>query len=123
MLEPIAAYELLAREKLKVQVGEFLSYNIGPDDQSVKTVLELVDQVKKKWDLEVTNLGPGSAKFHEARLLSLDNTKIKHETSWRPRWSFAETVNTTLNWYKLFSEGNDALALCSQDIRKFKEGV
>ena len=121
VLEPVTAYEILAREKLNAETGEFFSYNIGPDNQSVKTVGELVHEVRNTWKLAIKNAASESLDFHEAMLLSLDNTKIKHQTSWRPRLSFSETVKLTLNWYRLFSEGHDALTLCLRDINYFTE--
>ncbi len=72
-------------------------YNIGADNE--KTNLELVkstlDIMEKPHDLiEFVADRPG----HDRRY-AIDSARIKHETGWEPRISFAEGLEKTVEWY------------------------
>jgi CDP-glucose 4,6-dehydratase len=121
VLEPIFAYMLLASEYLGKPKTSFSSFNIGPENENIKTVKNLAEKVTDMWDLTIEKDAPATGQPHEATLLSLDNSKIKNETSWTPRWEFEETVQKTLNWYRLFNQGDDALKLCEADLSDYLE--
>ena len=119
VLEPIHAYTLIVEETLTSAPGSYSSFNVGPDASNIKTVNELVKEVTKYWNLIVHNNDNNKIKLHEAQLLSLDNTKVKSETSWRPKWDFEMTIKKTINWHERFLQTDDALSLCLEDMDNY----
>ena len=119
VLEPVHAYTLIVEEILTSVPGSYFSFNVGPDNSNIKTVNELVTEVTKYWNLKIHHDDKNKIKFHEAQLLSLDNTKVKSETSWRPKWDFEMTIKKTINWYERFLQTDDALTLCCEDINNY----
>lgn len=119
VLEPIHAYTLIVEETLTSKPGSYSSFNIGPDNSNIKTVSDLVKQVTKFWNLNIFQNDPNKVALYEAHLLSLDNTKVKSETSWRPKWDFETTIEKTINWYDRFLQTDDALTLCVGDINNY----
>jgi len=119
VLEPIHAYTLIVEEILTSAPGSYSSFNVGPDASSIKTVNELVNEVTKCWSLKIHHDYKNKIKLHEAQLLSLDNSKVKSETSWRPKWDFEMTIKKTINWYERFLQTDNALALCDEDINDY----
>ena len=59
---------------------------------------------------------------HEAGALRLCIDKAVDQLAWRPRWSVAEAVRRTAEWYRRFyaSPSPDALAACRQDIEAYE---
>ena len=119
VLDPIYAYTLLVEEELSNSPCSYFSYNIGPDGGNIKSVSDLVNEVKNFWDLEIHQNIYADSDMHEANLLSLDNSKIKSQTSWRPNWDFKKTIEITLDWYRKFSQNTNTIALCHADIENY----
>ena len=61
--------------------------------------------------------------LHEAKLLSLDNTKSKIELGVTPNWNYDNAVRYTIEWYKHFQDKIDAKYLCLNDINRFFEDL
>ena len=119
VLEPVFSYLLLVSDYFNGKTAFYDSFNIGPEPGNIKSVADLTNEVQKKWNITVETLLPDDQKLHEANLLSLDNTKIKYETIWKPKWGFETTIDKTLNWYQQYSSGRDALDLCRLDISQY----
>ena len=50
-----------------------------------------------------------SAKYHEAKNLSLDINKAKETLGWEPKWNLKETIEKVVDWYKEEMSGKDSL--------------
>ncbi len=124
VLEPLSGYLVLAEKlysfqnKTKgVEENPFsCAFNFGPNLDSNKNVLELVNQILIYWPGEwkinntVTNL-------HEAKRLHLNIDKAFNLLDWMPRLGFDETVQRTVNWYKNFYQKDiSAFSLCLSDL-------
>ena len=77
------------------------SFNFGPPIASNRTVEELVQEILKHW--------PGTWEEHterharkEAGKLNLAIDKAHHTLGWHPRWNFAETIQHTVEWYRMY---------------------
>jgi CDP-glucose 4,6-dehydratase len=68
-----------------------------------------VVEILKHWDGRWEDLSDPHA-VHEANLLNLATDKAFHHLGWRPVWSFEETIERTVHWYK---NANSAAALTS----------
>ncbi|MCH3703359.1 hypothetical protein LZB55_08795, partial [Campylobacter lari] len=56
---------------------------------------------------------------HEAGLLTLDTSKARAVLGVAPRWPLATAVTRSMDWYRRFDAGEDALALCQADIDRY----
>lgn len=106
VLEPLYAYCLLAY-KLSLEDGsEYCSaWNVGPDEDSCVSVLELAHIFLSKWgsgDYKLDENSSNQAK--EAKLLMLDASKAKRELGWRSVLSVEQAISMTALWYKAFLE-------------------
>ncbi len=94
-------------------------WNFGPALESVRPVSDLIDLVTQRWPEGCWHHSADTQAVHEARLLALDPSKAERELGWKPRWSFAQGVNTTVDWYHAVHQGADPSALSLQQIQSF----
>ena len=128
VLEPLTGYLMLAQKIYNTNKFSDTSincdlqgaFNFGPDIDSNKSVIELVNEIFKTWpgkyDVKSNKNSP-----HEAKLLYLSSEKAKRYLNWRNKWSFKETIYKTINWYKKIYSGINALKCCIDDIESFEE--
>ena len=125
VLDPLSGYLVLA-EKLYKNNGNLLdpltsSFNFGPNIESNKKVIELIDEISKYW--------PGlkfdksyNQNLHEANKLNLQTDKVFHHLKWRPKWGFENSVRKTIEWYKKFYyEKISAQTACLFDIEEYMD--
>ena len=115
VLEPIMAYLLIAK-------GEHPGwYNVGPNDNDCFQTGKLVDVFVRCWGdglkwIEKTDGGP-----HEAGFLKLDSTKMKSTFGWEPKWDLNYAVSKTVEWYKIWNNGDDIKACMKRQIKEYIE--
>ncbi|MCO4805599.1 MAG: CDP-glucose 4,6-dehydratase [Flavobacteriales bacterium] len=100
VLDPLNGYLTLAARLAEDPIKYATGYNFGPQPNDERTVLDMVE-------LAIENWGEGSFespelknKPHEAGLLKLAIDKAMHELEWKPRFTSAEAVQWTVNWYR-----------------------
>ena len=104
ILEPLTGYLLLGALMYEDGAKYSSAWNFGPNDESIKTVAELVKRVIKYW-------GGGTYTIdtlnhpHEAAFLKLDASKARALLGWKPIYDIYEAVEKTINWYKNFYNG------------------
>jgi CDP-glucose 4,6-dehydratase len=111
VLEPLSGYLLLGACLMRaikdypgksenIDLDRLCSgFNFGPMLDSNRSVAELVQEVLKHWTGEWIDKSDPNA-LHEAGRLNLGIDKAFHMMGWRPVWTFEETVNQTVMWYK-----------------------
>jgi CDP-glucose 4,6-dehydratase len=110
ILECLSGYLALG-QKLSDGNKDFAdSWNFGPGLDGNKSVLDLLEEIKKelpniKWKLR-DMLHP-----HEANLLYLNSEKARDRLDWKPVWSFEESVKNTSNWYKNWFDHKEVVSL------------
>ncbi len=122
VLEPVAAYLLLARRMLEAGHEFAGPWNFGPYSRDVRTVGEVAARFAEIWGpeagLDLTrdlNQGP-----HEAGLLTLDCTKAHSLLGWRPRLDLDAALIWCAGWYRAWADGKmDLRALCNTRIDEF----
>ena len=77
----------------------------------VKKVLNIWP-IKKKIKLK-------KSKMHESKFLSLNIEKAKKELNWKPKLTFNETIELTVDWYKNYLENKDMEKITSEQIKFF----
>jgi CDP-glucose 4,6-dehydratase len=99
VLEPLSGYLAIGEELLLGNKNFADAWNIGPNQESNVSVLELVKTAQKYWDKILYDFDKGENP-HEAEFLMLDNSKANQLLKWQPVWNFQQTIRYTINWYK-----------------------
>lgn len=119
VLELLYGYLLLGM-KLYLDPKAFQgAYNFGPEKGDEMTVEELVKTAIDVWGSGVFEHRPDEEKLHEAGVLRLEIDKAKQVLGWQPHWRSDEAVEKTMNWYKVVSDGKDALVCCREQIEEY----
>lgn len=120
VLDPLSGYLVLAEKIYKDNDELFDAFNFGPNVESNKTVLELVNEINKYWPGKSMIISE-EENIHEAGLLNLQIDKAFHLLKWRPTWDFQETIFRTINWYKKRNQGISSINCCLDDLNEFFE--
>jgi CDP-glucose 4,6-dehydratase len=112
VLEPLGGYILLA------QKGIDEAFNFGPSLEDCLPVQELVKKLMGYWNSEM-KIKIEEAKFHEANLLKLDNSKAKSILNWAPKLSVEQAIQKTAVWYKEFYTRQDVISLTEKQIFEY----
>lgn len=118
VLEPLRGYLMLAEHLASASDGVDAAWNFGPDEAEARPVIDVAQAV-------VAGLGQGriempdrGADLHEARLLHIDSAKAR-SLGWAPVLDFEQTIGMTTDWYRRWSSGEDAAALCAEQIEDY----
>lgn len=103
VLEPLSGYLILGQKLLKKKLNNYLypSWNFGPEKKNCKEVIQMVNKVLHYWQIKKKIIN-NKFEMHESKFLSLNITKAKKELEWKPKLTFDETIQLTVNWYKNF---------------------
>ena len=119
VLEPLAGYLALAEQLWSSDNPSFQSgFNFGPNPNSVRSVRDLVSEALRHWPGNWTDVRPKGAP-HEAGLLSLDPSKSEALLGIKPRWTFEQTIEKTINWYRAVGDGKSAVDVTESQLRDF----
>jgi CDP-glucose 4,6-dehydratase len=124
VLEPLSGYLWLGARLLARQPGlNGEAFNFGPDGSVNQSVAQLLDAMRERWPGVSWQVPEGSGRGgHEARLLKLSCDKALFHLNWRAVLEFAETVEFTVDWYRLWRERSvDMLELTQRQIERYCE--
>jgi len=119
VLEPLSGYldlgaELFERKELH---GE--AFNFGPRAEQNHTVLQLLTDLAKYWNIKepykVTDIIP----FHEAGLLKLNCDKALFYLKWQSTMLYPDTIRFTSEWY--FDYYNNIGDIYQKTIKQIEE--
>jgi CDP-glucose 4,6-dehydratase len=121
VLEPLSGYLSLAEKMLSSPSPQWCeAWNFGPEQESEKTVGELVDLFIKAWGSGNWEDISSPYHLHEAGILRLKIAKAKKNLDWCPTWSFEEMIQRTAHWYRsVLLNGADARTACETDIKTY----
>lgn len=118
VLEPLAGYLTLA-QALWMQPELAGAYNFGPHTHQAASVGEVIDLACGAYGIGLIRYENSADQVHEARWLALETTQAQTVLGVHPRWTLAQCVKQTMNWYRQFAEGEDARDLCNADFNAF----
>ena len=119
VLEPLSGYLCLA-EQLWADPKLADSYNFGPETAEAATVRNVMELARAAYGRGEIAWGDGLQGVHEAGWLSLEVAKARYSLGVTPRWSLAECVARTMNWYRYQASGTDVATICFEDIAAFE---
>jgi CDP-glucose 4,6-dehydratase len=120
-LEPLSGYLVLAAALLDKPDTATGSWNFGPAEDSIHTVLDVVERSIGHWGAGAVQVEEPDSKLHEAGLLNLNCDKAHTKLGWRPRWGFEQTLEHTIGWYREQHVGTPALELTRRQIHQYTE--
>jgi len=100
VLEPVFGYLMLGACMEEDPVRFADAYNFGPRPKDELTVRELVEIAIDKWGSGTYSAPELANQPHEANLLKLAIDKAESELGWTPRFTSAESIGWTMEWYK-----------------------
>ena len=119
VLEPLSAYLVLAQE-LFINGDEFAEgWNFGPNDQDCKPVSWILDQMVNSWGNGASWVLDKNNNPHEAGFLKLDCSKAASKLKWKPKWNLQFTINSIVDWHKLYFKGGDIKKQCLKEINTY----
>lgn len=118
VLEPLGAYLLIVKRQYEDPSLQG-AYNVGPNEADAITTGEIADLFTGYWGdgAEWTSKSDGGP--HEAGLLLLDNSKIRDELGWKPKWTIRDAVEKTVKWSKNYTEGGDVRSETDREIEEY----
>lgn len=118
VLESLTGYLVLV-ERLWSDSSLASAWNFGPPTGEVATVRDVAEMACARYGRGEIVWGDGADGPHEAGILTLDTSKARAMLGVTSRWSLSESIERTMNWYRLMAEGVDVRALCEADINAF----
>lgn len=118
VLEPLTGYLALARALWDTPALAD-AYNFGPETTEAASVRAVVDLAQAAYGRGRIRYAQQLEGPHEAGLLTLDTSKARTALRVGPRWSLTQAVGRSMDWYRRFDAGEDALALCHADIDEY----
>ncbi len=127
VLEPLRGYLVLAQALLEHGTRLDGAWNFGPQAGAVQPVSEVVGRFAESWSRTAgksaqwaVDEGPHP---HEAHTLCLDCSKAGAELKWASALSFSDALELTAGWYGRFLAGENARALCLEQIAGYEASV
>ena len=118
VLEPLAAYLMIAMEQFKDKKYAGF-YNVGPDESDCITTGVLVDTFCNKWGEGLKWVNKYDGGPHEANFLKLDCSKLKTTFGWKPRWNFDTAIEKSVEWSKVYAANGDVVKCMDMQIDEF----
>ncbi len=119
VLDPLLGYLKLAMLMSKNPRKFDQSWNFGPQNNEVKSVIEVLNIFYKANNLKCEFVLDEKNNAHEAGILKLDISKSNSLLKWQPIIDTNQAIELTARWYKLFMEGKPAIELVNNDIKHF----
>jgi CDP-glucose 4,6-dehydratase len=121
VLEPLCGYLLLA-ERLAEDPKTFGGgWNFGPAEEDARPVAWIADQIVSAWGDGAKWAKVGSDELHEAHFLKVDASKARACLDWRPSLRLEHGLRWTVDWYRRFLGGGEALRLTEEQIEQYCE--
>lgn len=126
VLDCLNGYDIIVENLLnnpKDISGEI--FNVAPETTDLVEVNKIVDEVSNcYYDLTNSKMHPceikHDLKIHEAQLLSLNPSKIKHKLNYMPKYDYRKAVQKSVEWYlEVFSNGADAYDVTVRQINDY----
>ncbi len=123
VLEPVAAYLMIAKAQYEDWEKYEGSYNVGPDETDCWTTGDLVTLFCEKWNAvagsHVTWKNEYDGGPHEANFLKLDCSKLKSVFGWKPRWNVETTMEKIVEWSLVYLKDGDVAECMRKQIEEF----
>ena len=118
VLDTLFGYILFIMKK-QTQNKEVSTLNFGPKKKFKKfTVINVVEIAKsffEHFNYKIVNKN----EFYEVKNLFLDSTLAKKHLNFEQKWNTDKSIELSLEWYRNYQLGKDAMELCIKDIKLY----
>lgn len=122
VLEPLHGYLCLAQHLWHGSAPP-VSYNFGPLPHDAATVRDVINMARAAYGSGDIEWGGDHHDIeYEANWLALETALAKKTLGVQPRWTLEESITRTLLWYRKQHEGQNARALCLEDLEAYSLG-
>jgi CDP-glucose 4,6-dehydratase len=120
VLEPLSGYLDLAQRLFEDGASCAEAWNFGPREEDARSVAWILEYLAPrlstlKWQRDS---GPHP---HEAHYLRLDSSKARVGLGWAQRWSLANALDRSLEWYIAWKAGQDMRQFSLSQLRAYRE--
>ncbi len=122
VLEPLFAYLMIARRQYENPEAEGW-YNVGPDYSDCVDTARLASLFTGFWGEGAAWKSIAAGGPHEAAFLKLDCSRIREKLGWTPKWNIEKAVEKTVEWYRCWADGGDAVGCMEKQIKEFAGNV
>ena len=123
VLEPLYGYLLLA-ERTHGDAASFAKgWNFGPAVADAASVETVVDHLTAMWGDGARWLQDPGSHPHEAATLMLDCAQAERELGWVPRFTLAQALQLSIDWYRAWADGGDVAAVCQQHVNHYLSDI
>jgi CDP-glucose 4,6-dehydratase len=123
VLDPLYGYLLLLEKLHNKQVVGGSSFNFGPNNNSNKTVNEVINLINKNFgnSVKIIKKNNNSKIYNESKVLMLNSSKSKTTLKWRPKYNLEQSIKLTSLWSKelINKKNNDILKISQDQIRNY----
>jgi CDP-glucose 4,6-dehydratase len=122
VLEPLSGYLWLGALLKEDPVRYSGAWNLGPEDDSHMTTVELVERLIHYWGEGTWQDHSVKDAPHEAKLLKLNCDKAHSELQWRAVLNLDDGLKMTADWYKGFyreNQNKDIYSLCVEQLHTY----
>ena len=99
VLEPLNGYLVLGYNLFKNPVKYSGPWNFGSKKNTITSVHEVVKKIIKYWGKGKVKINK-KKQFYEQENLQLNINKAKEILNWSPKYSIAQSIRLTVEWYK-----------------------
>jgi CDP-glucose 4,6-dehydratase len=121
VIEPIFGYLELGSQLNENPFKYSSAYNFGPNTADALSVEEMVLKSINSWGEGSYKAVVNSSNLHEAGLLKLDISKALDHLNWKPVFNAQKAIERTINWYKNYYYGINAVDLMKSDIEYYQK--
>ncbi|NIJ51575.1 CDP-glucose 4,6-dehydratase [Dyadobacter arcticus] len=119
VLEPLGGYLHLGTKMTENPILYSDSWNFGPLAEDNLTVESLVKISLSIWGNGNYETPVKKEELHEAGLLKLDINKAMNILKWKPKYNARGAIEKTLEWYKIFENGESISSFTQYQISEF----
>lgn len=123
VLEPVAAYLMIAKGQYEDKEKYEGNYNVGPDEADCWATGDLVSLFCDKWKKATGNTVIWKNSYdggpHEANYLKLDCSKMKQIFGWAPRWNVETAMEKIVEWSIVYLNNGNLDKCMERQIREF----
>lgn len=122
VLEPLSGYLTLAERLVTAGASYAAGWNFGPAEEDARPVAWLVERLCTLWGAGAAYAIDRGDHPHEANYLKLDCSKARQELGWTPRWSLDRALGSIVDWTRAYTNKEDLLACCREQIDAYCTG-
>lgn len=120
VMEPLRGYLTLAERLYEVGPGFGEAWNFGPNDEDVKPVAWIVEQMAVLWGQDAQWQIDQGHHPHEAHFLKLDISKARNRLGWHPALRLQDALALIVDWAKKRKAGVNISELTLHQIQTYQ---